>query len=64
MFEVRVERFEEQPVASISTVAATAKQKSVRGGKPSKKKASRRKKRKHLLLEPYLHDLAAQDVFG
>ena len=44
--EVGVEHFEEQPVASTSTVAATAKQKSVNGWKQSKKKVS---KQKHLL---------------
>ena len=59
--EVGVERFEEQPVASTSTVAA--EQKPVNGGKQSEKKGSKRKKRKHLLPEPYSQeDVLWRDV--
>ena len=57
---MEVERFEERPVASASTVAATAKQKSVDRRKRLKKKASKRKKPKHLFPEPYSHE----DVLG
>lgn len=58
---------EEQPVALTSTVAATssAKQKSVNGGKQSKKKVSKRKNRKYALPEPYSHeDVLWRDVRG
>ena len=64
---VDVGRSEDQPVASTSTVAATAstKQKSADGGKQSKKKASKRKKQKHLLPEPYSNeDVLWRDVRG
>ena len=64
---VDFERSEDQPVASTSTVAATAstKRKSADGGKQSKKKASKRKKQKHLLPEPYSNeDVLWRDVRG
>ena len=51
--EAGVDRSEEQPVASTSTV--TAEQKPVNGGKQSKKKASKKKKQKHL-PEPHSHE--------
>lgn len=54
--DVRVERFGEQAVASTSTATAATKQKPANGEKQSKKKASRKKKQKHLPPELYSHD--------
>ena len=55
----RLERSEEQPVASTSTT----KQKPANGEKQSKKKASKKKRQKRLPPEPYSHeDVLWRDV--